>query len=47
MQRVHLGLSAVPIINLDLEGSVNLQIEMDEITWDDMEFKMPEHERLP
>jgi hypothetical protein len=42
-----LGLSAVPIFNLDLKGSGKLHIEMDEIAWDNVEFKVPEHERLP
>lgn len=46
-QRVNLGLSAVSIVNLDLKGSGKLHIEMDEIAWDNVEFKVPEHERFP
>lgn len=47
VQRVHLGLSAVPIINLDLKGRVDLYIEMDEIARGDMEFKVSKHKWFP
>ena len=47
MQRVYLGLSAVPIINLDLKGSGYLHIDMDKISWDNVEFKVSEYEWLP